>query len=1128
MSLFPYLFIGVGGTGGKTVGMIHHHLKQSLKRAGLGELPLGWQFLHIDVPAKVDSRSPSLFYALPAASYVPLSTTQTTYVGLDSAISKTLGTQGVARHLAWESWRPFPPTGVSVQPAIGAGQYRTVGRVAAQASLDKIANAIERALTLVRDPAVQGEFDRIERALGRTPSPELPTPKVLVVGSVAGGSGSGMLLDVCDVVRGVGDAALLPDAVLFTPEVFQRGDGSMDPGVAPNTYLALCELANAMWTVTSQHPTVGRDRLFERAGVERPSPAQRGGPRSVYLVGRSGESVSLADADEVYAVVGRSFAEVAIDPSLSNALDAYGAANAAARATGTPDLLNLSTRQSTDLGSFGALGFGRVTLGREFFERYAAERLMRMVSLRLLDQHLTRHYTGDGKTDDQVLAEAVREAWPGFLAATGLSEVGPQNNDILQALSPLTALGGELGTFEAKVASECRAGATKGWVSVVDARAEASSAITRHFALDDKKSMRSAADTLVRRTLEDWARTAANSLRTAVVESVAEYGLPVTQRLLERLADDLSQAANEVGGKELAAKRETATLMLESVRTGKPGEERRVKADDAWVTQLGSHARQTLAATVDAWTLEFVARVLTDLRDNLVAPWKLAIEDADATLRSQVRPSQGIKPLDVWPRAQGVPSHLRPSRVEYLLDDLDAFPDGFVQFVGRSAGDGVDVSGGEGLHAAVEEAVKQVIAARRLRRQDEDAAAIRPATYLSWWVPRDGTGRRPAARAQVKVAFRVADLERRVFGWLHDDTKEVGRHLDETWTDHLAGPNLPTSEKDRRHARLVEQFGAALKVAHPLVKLDADLVKEIHIFTVDNAPLSLMISDLNVPDSEAALQGRLLDAAALEYGPLAQVRFTTTPASHATVFSTYATPYHAVEVRSIMQPVTSQHAALSEMVDFWLLRRSRPLTEWVPLGPDATQALVTGWFVGRALGRARVAGQFPPRHEVFIEAHNATPGRWVTLRDRAVRKATSLNQVGILLELLALTFLDCSQSGSLEPLAPFQELIRLGASVGSQTGPDPVALWVDSGDGVVDAASSYFPADPGSPEARSEALRGRCERLARDYGKYVTAERLADVAGSQESLMPEVFDLFNQALQAISRAAIPSVEDIDQ
>ena len=49
--LNPYLFIGLGGSGGKTLQYLRYYLDQRLKRSGWEKgLPDAWQFLWFDVP----------------------------------------------------------------------------------------------------------------------------------------------------------------------------------------------------------------------------------------------------------------------------------------------------------------------------------------------------------------------------------------------------------------------------------------------------------------------------------------------------------------------------------------------------------------------------------------------------------------------------------------------------------------------------------------------------------------------------------------------------------------------------------------------------------------------------------------------------------------------------------------------------------------------------------------------------------------------------------------------------------------------------------------------------------------------------------------------------------------------
>lgn len=375
MPLRPQLFIGVGGTGGKTVGMIHHQLSETLKRAGITEMPAGWQFLHIDVAAEIDVRGDGLVYELPRDTYVPLTNNQSTYIGLHQTISSSLALSGAPRHVVWDAWRPNPAENVPVAIHLGAGQFRALGRVAAIAGLENIRNRISSALARMNDESVPGEFAKIQRALGATVEPGNAESTVFVLGSLAGGSGSGMFLEVCDVVRACN---AIPIGVAFAPDVFVRGDGSMDPGIAPNTFLAVSELSHAMWRVDEHAPYVGRTEVFARAKVPRPPGASTAGPETLFLVGRGNGQSTLGDAKDVYRVMARNLAEIAMDENLATSLHAYSRANAASREGGSADLLGLSYGSTSDgggkdYGAFSGLGFGRVTLGRDFFERYAAD-----------------------------------------------------------------------------------------------------------------------------------------------------------------------------------------------------------------------------------------------------------------------------------------------------------------------------------------------------------------------------------------------------------------------------------------------------------------------------------------------------------------------------------------------------------------------------------------------------------------------------------------------------------------------------------------------------------------------------------------------------------------------------------
>ena len=51
-----YVFLGLGGSGGKTLRFLKHELRKWLDENGAADkpMPAGWQFLHIDTPTVPD------------------------------------------------------------------------------------------------------------------------------------------------------------------------------------------------------------------------------------------------------------------------------------------------------------------------------------------------------------------------------------------------------------------------------------------------------------------------------------------------------------------------------------------------------------------------------------------------------------------------------------------------------------------------------------------------------------------------------------------------------------------------------------------------------------------------------------------------------------------------------------------------------------------------------------------------------------------------------------------------------------------------------------------------------------------------------------------------------------------
>src|SRR4051812_26010780 len=130
--LRPFMLIGVGGSGGKTLRVTREDLLRRLSQAGWqGDLPRAWQVLHIYVPTTADGSDLDLPPQLPDRDYQGLVAPGLTYRNIDSALA---GSGRTEMGDALAGWRP-DPNKVSVPVDKGAGQYRTIGRMITVANL---------------------------------------------------------------------------------------------------------------------------------------------------------------------------------------------------------------------------------------------------------------------------------------------------------------------------------------------------------------------------------------------------------------------------------------------------------------------------------------------------------------------------------------------------------------------------------------------------------------------------------------------------------------------------------------------------------------------------------------------------------------------------------------------------------------------------------------------------------------------------------------------------------------------------------------------------------------------------------------------------------------------------------
>ena len=156
--LRPFLLIGVGGSGGKTLRVVRDNLLWQLREAGWPEeegFPKAWQFLQIDVASAPDGDDPDLPPQLPPGAFFGMVNSGLTYGAMDTTLTQSLPPEHQLESLG--GWRP-DPNKVQVAITRGAGQYRSLGRVVALTRLDDIKRRVDRAVDAITDADVPGSW----------------------------------------------------------------------------------------------------------------------------------------------------------------------------------------------------------------------------------------------------------------------------------------------------------------------------------------------------------------------------------------------------------------------------------------------------------------------------------------------------------------------------------------------------------------------------------------------------------------------------------------------------------------------------------------------------------------------------------------------------------------------------------------------------------------------------------------------------------------------------------------------------------------------------------------------------------------------------------------------------------
>ncbi len=1106
--LRPFMMIGVGGSGGKTLRIVHHELERRLREIGWeGDFPAAWQFLHIDVPSVADGDDPDLPPQLANSEYAGLVTAGVNYRNIDSALAGGSGRSDAGDAIA--GWRPSADQ-VAVPVERGAGQFRALGRIITLANLKTAKARMDDAIRNINGRDVTSELMELTTLTGGTPSSVIKTPMAVVVSSIAGGSGAGAVIDVCDLLRASGNGVWPGESmgILYSPDVFDYLDPARRRGVRPNALATLSELMSGYWN--KQGPSKETSNILNRQGVAI-GDIDRLGPRYNFLVGAKNEFVTYRTQNDIYNAIGRSLASWMTSTSLQDRMDAYVSGNWTSSAIAVPDELRLKTNEMET--PFTAMGSARVGLGRDRFRDYAAQRLARAAVEQLLFRHEKTRVRGDERQSRVIAQELADQRFSAFLNMSQLNERTEEQNDILDAIRPETR-NDSLLTLKDRIYQQVTASVPAKGLSVTEWRDRISQKVRE----------------LIDRTLDEfdvanrergraWVASIQADIRLLASTTLGLEGVVVSGILFRKLAEELRAVRTELeqeAGKQLRAGENLEGEIESALRTA-DGD--LLPSSHPNINQAVKQGIAAIHYRSEARLRQLVIGILPDLIDNVVLRMAEEIERAGEALQNERDPRNGQTSLiSSWPEGDEVPKVLLPAANEFLLEEPGSYGATLYDLASRT----VQVTDRDG---AFDKVLRLIIAGAPEHEPERQKLVTQPGA----WTPRAHELQVELAsqqRAAFDIKMSAQDLLDRAIDWLHTPGTPAGSYVKEGLSRYFDADHVEPAERSKRLSRFERQFAASVDAAQPLVGIKKSVLVAVHGRHDVRSETFFTELPIAANSDEAAVVKRVLEAKGLWSADTAK-GFTISDRGFIDAFTVLVEPYEPVVFDSLMKPIAEEWGDRSKTADgreeFWRWRRARELPEFIPAAPSVRKAMVRGWFTATILNQVQFDDE-----EATIFVPNATGGSGAWRSFPAPLLAAGIHAqhdyLPLALESLPLAFVEISVSAEITPILPYRRLRDLGTSGngGLDAYESPVkelSEWVLHGrlpQGAPTPQVEHAGSGTGTWTERRTAVESRAELLLKSYQAL-----FASVERRSESAVPRAYELrvdIRTSLEEIVRA----------
>ncbi len=1058
--LRPFLLVGIGGSGGKTLRALRVILERRL--AEIPEWkdgwPEGWQMLHIDTPTAQDGPEfPAPF--LPGELYHGMVPPSVQYQALISAMvgqphtNIKLSSEDMDRYAGW-----IPnPAAVTVPVSDGAGQYRAIGKSLTIAQLSRISDAVTNSLSKLGQNTAVSQLARLASILGSDATGQVD-PSVLVISSIAGGSGAGAFMDVIEAIKAADSKPWLQRTIawLYTPEVFEFINGNS--GTAPNALGAISEAMAGLWIGEPSQQTLS---LYKTLKVNPAVGATyTSGARYTFLIGRKNSNgVDFGGQTEVYSAVASSLGALITDDKAQTDFFNYYLTNidsTGADAQILPDETKLFDRSASANGNkrppFLSAGFARLSLGRDRFREYASERLARDVVERLLENHLRYLPAADSRTEAEKLDSAVADAWTQFLEESKLNERNPAN-DIIDSLRPSDRKA-RAANFKNEALAKASAGISKEGFDAAQWQ-------TRLLAFWETERTRFLSQEQAARyeVARSWVASISESFPLHVGKSVARWGLPVTVRLLEKFDGEIEFFIGE-----LTSEADEKSRTLSSIQ----GSIHQALTKSGQAKMLVAHpdiqeAANKLAVAIDQFASEIDLRraavdIIKDFRANLLKQLREASAAGWESLRTRVNAKQladgRVNEFLNWPDPlhPNLPKRFTPPPNERLLISEEEYPAEFQRLISETLPTNLRQSAQNDAASVA----MMAILGDDVITPGEPAVGYQLFKLTSAWVPKDHllqSANISGASSSARFTFSDDPEEYllRARKWLNRDGSAFGNYLNIALSDYLGDGKADQAALTSRRQKFADELSSVLKASTPLIQINANILAAAHPGV--SASANRMIFS-TIPFELESDMGKLIKDVLTNSGikdsklknalnALGQSR-----AQNIDVFTFQDSPLQPIVYDSIMRPIANGWLSVAndeaKRTGYWKWRRAKPLRESIPADPTKISAMVRGWFISTALDyyRADKNNSDGPKIEIWTPNRSWTAFPYPLLYPG---KAPEKEYLGVVLESLSIALAQCNLqiNDPLSPLAPYHRLMELGEMSEQITGE--LEDWIKEG-----------------------------------------------------------------------------------